>query len=226
MCKLVAKNRLAAGTGLQCLSAFGFFYKGKRSIKRVLTSLGLLTPRSIWAFYGDYFIFILFWWPLSLQFIAAHNKVRFMFEIYSIVDYVTIPPAFLAVALNRHWTGEVLWLIDWLIDCLLDWLLDWLLDCLIDWSTDCSTDWSIDWMNGWLIIFLLRQRPNGSFFFFLLGLRFLRALYVLSIPDILQFCNVLRTSSNIRLAQLLSFLTSVILVSAGFFHLVRMWYCW
>ncbi|OQV21024.1 Calcium-activated potassium channel slowpoke [Hypsibius exemplaris] len=90
-----------------------------------------------------------------IRFIAAHNKVRFMFEIYSIVDYLTIPPAFLVVVLDHHWTG----------------------------------------------------------------LRFLRALYVLSIPDILQFCNVLRTSTSIRLAQLLSFLTSVILVSAGFFHL-------
>ncbi|GAU91314.1 hypothetical protein RvY_03591 [Ramazzottius varieornatus] len=90
-----------------------------------------------------------------IRFVAANNKLKFMFSIYAIVDYFTVPPAFLVAFLDHHWTG----------------------------------------------------------------LRFLRALYMLSIPDILQFSNILRTTSKIRLVQLVTLLSCVILVGAGFFHL-------
>lgn len=58
--------------------------------------------------------------------------------------------------------------------------------------------------------------------FRLLGLRFLRALRLMSVPDILQYLNVLKTSSSIRLAQLVSIFISVWLTAAGIIHLV----CW
>jgi len=51
-------------------------------------------------------------------------------------------------------------------------------------------------------------------------LRFLRALRLMSFPDILQYLNVLKTSSSIRLAQLVSIVVSVWLTAAGLIHLV------
>lgn len=42
----------------------------------------------------------------------------------------------------------------------------------------------------------------------------------MSFPDILQYLNVLKTSSSIRLAQLISILVSVWLTAAGLIHLV------
>ena len=54
-----------------------------------------------------------------------------------------------------------------------------------------------------------------------LGLRFLRALRLMSVPDILQYLNILKTSSSIRLAQLVSIFISVWLTAAGIIHLVR-----
>lgn len=54
----------------------------------------------------------------------------------------------------------------------------------------------------------------------LLGLRFLRALRLMTVPDILQYLNVLKTSSSIRLAQLVSIFISVWLTAAGIIHLV------
>lgn len=56
--------------------------------------------------------------------------------------------------------------------------------------------------------------------FFFIGLRFLRALRLMSFPDILQYLNVLKTSSSIRLAQLVSIVVSVWLTAAGLIHLV------
>lgn len=54
----------------------------------------------------------------------------------------------------------------------------------------------------------------------MVGLRFLRSLRLMSFPDILQYLNVLKTSSSIRLAQLISILVSVWLTAAGLIHLV------
>lgn len=56
---------------------------------------------------------------------------------------------------------------------------------------------------------------------FLSGLRFLRALRLMSFPDILQYLNVLKTSSSIRLAQLVSIVVSVWLTAAGLIHLLE-----
>ncbi|CAD5125529.1 DgyrCDS13736 [Dimorphilus gyrociliatus] len=54
-----------------------------------------------------------------------------------------------------------------------------------------------------------------------LGFRFLRALRLISFPDILQYLSLLRTSNKIRLAQLLSMFFGVWLAAAGFVHLVE-----
>jgi potassium large conductance calcium-activated channel subfamily M alpha protein 1 len=53
-----------------------------------------------------------------------------------------------------------------------------------------------------------------------IGLRFLRALRLMSFPDILQYLNVLKTSTSIRLSQLVSIVVSVWLTAAGLIHLV------
>lgn len=65
---------------------------------------------------------------------AANDKLHFMFEIGSFVDYFTIPPMFVSIFLDRTW----------------------------------------------------------------IGLRFLRVLRLMSIPDILQYLNVLKLSTSIR----------------------------
>jgi len=81
-----------------------------------------------------------------------------MLEMYSFVDYFTIPPSFVSIYLDRTW----------------------------------------------------------------IGLRFLRALRLMTVPDILQYLNILKTSSSIRLAQLVSIFISVWLTAAGIIHLVRL----
>lgn len=92
-----------------------------------------------------------------IRFIAASDKLWFMLELYSFVDYFTIPPSFVSIYLDRTW----------------------------------------------------------------IGLRFLRALRLMSVPDILQYLNVLKTSSSIRLAQLVSIVISVWLTAAGIIHLLE-----
>ena len=86
-----------------------------------------------------------------LRFVAAADKVWFWLEMYSLIDYFTIPPSFVSIYLDRSW----------------------------------------------------------------IGLRFLRALRLMSVPDILQYLNVLKTSSSIRLAQLVCVFISTLLTSAG-----------
>ena len=83
-----------------------------------------------------------------------------MLELYSFVDYFTIPPSFVSIYLDRTW----------------------------------------------------------------IGLRFLRAMRLMSVPDILQYLNILKTTTSIRLAQLLSLFISVWLTGAGVVHLVGK--CW
>ncbi|KAK6018774.1 hypothetical protein OSTOST_15617, partial [Ostertagia ostertagi] len=89
------------------------------------------------------------------QFIAASDKVWFLLELYSFIDYCTIPPSFVAIYLQRNW----------------------------------------------------------------LGFRFLRALRLMTVPDILQYLNILKTSSSIRLTQLVTIFVSVCLTGAGGVHL-------
>jgi len=40
------------------------------------------------------------------QFIAASEKLSFLIELFSLVDYFTIPPSFVAIYLNRNWLGQ------------------------------------------------------------------------------------------------------------------------
>jgi len=40
-----------------------------------------------------------------VQFLAAPDKLSFLFEIFSLVDYFTIPPSLVAIYLNRNWLG-------------------------------------------------------------------------------------------------------------------------
>ena len=42
------------------------------------------------------------------QFIAASEKLSFLVELFSLVDYFTIPPSFVAIYLNRNWLGQLL----------------------------------------------------------------------------------------------------------------------
>ncbi|XP_067937566.1 calcium-activated potassium channel slowpoke-like isoform X2 [Watersipora subatra] len=90
-----------------------------------------------------------------LRFVAAQDKIPFLFEMYSIVDYFTVSPSFASIYFERRW----------------------------------------------------------------LGLRFLRALRLLNLPDILQYLNVLRTNSHIKIARLLSRVLAFWLTSAGLVHL-------
>merc|ERR1719464_2570149 len=92
-----------------------------------------------------------------IRFIAASDKFWFMLELYSFVDYFTIPPSFVSIYLDRTW----------------------------------------------------------------IGLRFLRALRLMTVPDILQYLNILKTSTSIRLAQLISICVSVWLTAAGIIHLLE-----
>lgn len=92
-----------------------------------------------------------------IRFVAANDKLHFMFEIGSFVDYFTIPPMFVSIYMDRTW----------------------------------------------------------------IGLRFLRVLRLMSIPDILQYLNVLQLSTSIRLTQLIAMFISVWLCSAGIVHLLE-----
>ena len=40
-----------------------------------------------------------------IRFIAASDKFWFMLELYSFVDYFTIPPSFVSIYLDRTWIG-------------------------------------------------------------------------------------------------------------------------
>ena len=56
---------------------------------------------------------------------------------------------------------------------------------------------------------------------YLSGLRFLRLLYLLQLPEVLQMMHILKSSSRIRLVQIVSIFISVWFASSGFVHLVR-----
>lgn len=121
------------------------------------------------------------------QFIAASDKLWFMLEMYSFVDYFTIPPSFVSIYLDRTWIGK----------------------CFLN-----AKSFPI-WHVSNIYIYLLSSY---------LGLRFLRALRLMTVPDILQYLNILKTSSSIRLAQLVSIFISVWLTAAGIIHLVNIFF--
>ena len=55
-----------------------------------------------------------------------------------------------------------------------------------------------------------------------IGFRFMRAVRLMTIPDILTYLSILKTSSSIRLAQLVSQFISLWLTASGVIHLVRL----
>lgn len=92
-----------------------------------------------------------------LQFIAAHDKMMFWLDLFSIIDFFTIPPCFVTLLINRSW----------------------------------------------------------------IGLRFLRVLRIMSFPDVLQFLNLLKSTTSTRLCQLIFTFMSVWLTGAGFIYLLE-----
>ncbi|XP_052820332.1 calcium-activated potassium channel slowpoke-like isoform X3 [Mya arenaria] len=92
-----------------------------------------------------------------IRFVAANDKLWFWVDKFSVVDYFTIPPSFVAIYLDHQW----------------------------------------------------------------LGLRFLRALRLMSIPDILTYLNILNSNTVIRLSYLVSVFLSLWLSSGGFLHLLE-----
>lgn len=79
------------------------------------------------------------------------------------------------------------------------------------------------WIGKIRSIQLTKKRQNDELCLWAglcIGLRFLRALRLMTVPDILQYLNILKTSSSIRLAQLVSIFISVWLTAAGIIHLV------
>jgi hypothetical protein len=54
-------------------------------------------------------------------------------------------------------------------------------------------------------------------------MRFLRALRLITFPDILQYLSILRSHFSIRLTQIALTIFAVWLASAGFIHLVSVW---
>ncbi|ETN82219.1 Calcium-activated BK potassium channel alpha subunit [Necator americanus] len=50
---------------------------------------------------------MIFFIEIDENFIAASDKVWFLLELYSFIDYCTIPPSFVAIYLRRNWLGEL-----------------------------------------------------------------------------------------------------------------------
>eukprot|EP00794_Sanderia_malayensis_P012086 gene12086-13331_t len=93
------------------------------------------------------------------QFLAANDKLVFwVLDLMTYVDLLTIPPVFVALAINRNW----------------------------------------------------------------IGLRFLRALELIKLAEILQFLNVLSSGSSVEMARIFGNFFALWLSSAGFVHLVTM----
>ena len=40
-----------------------------------------------------------------MRFIAANDKLVFMFQLYTMIDFFTIPPSFVSLILGRVWIG-------------------------------------------------------------------------------------------------------------------------
>ena len=53
----------------------------------------------------DFFLNMLFMAYFFMRFIAANDKLVFMFQLYTFVDFFTIPPSFVSLILGRVWIG-------------------------------------------------------------------------------------------------------------------------
>ena len=56
-------------------------------------------------FQFDFLLNILFMAYFFMRFIAANDKLVFMFQLYTMVDFFTIPPSFVSLILGRVWIG-------------------------------------------------------------------------------------------------------------------------
>ncbi|XP_078421343.1 calcium-activated potassium channel subunit alpha-1-like [Cetorhinus maximus] len=99
----------------------------------------------------------LFLFYFGLRFIAAEDKLRFWYELSSVVDFFTIPPVILALYFHK--------------------------DCI--------------------------------------GLRFMRSLRLLQLPEILQYLRILKRNTKIKLASLLSVFLGTWFTAAGFIHTIE-----
>ena len=54
----------------------------------------------------EHFVMIYMVSVLSFQFVAANDKLWFWVNIFSWVDYFTIPPSFVAIYLDHNWLGK------------------------------------------------------------------------------------------------------------------------
>ncbi|PAA75156.1 hypothetical protein BOX15_Mlig030539g2, partial [Macrostomum lignano] len=97
-------------------------------------------------------VFLLFF---CIRFLAAQDKFWFWLELYSVVDYCTVPPAFVSLCLSQSW----------------------------------------------------------------LGLRFMRSLRVMTLPDVLQSVSAVKSGAIIRSLQMITIFLSVWLIGAGVTHL-------
>eukprot|EP00795_Rhopilema_esculentum_P008790 gene8790-14821_t len=110
----------------------------------------------LWRFEICLNVFFIF--HFAIRFLSANDKVVFwVLDMTSYVDYLTIPPVFVALATNRNW----------------------------------------------------------------IGLRFLRALELIKLAEILQFLNVLNTGSSVEMARIFGNFFALWLSSAGFVHLLE-----
>lgn len=105
----------------------------------------------------DFLFNVIFLCYFLIRFIVSDDRLLFWFELYSLVDIFTIPPAFLSLYLGRNW----------------------------------------------------------------LGLRFVRCLSILSLTDVLQYLNIIKSSTAIRLSYLVTFFAGFVISAAGFIHLVE-----
>ncbi|VDN18917.1 unnamed protein product [Dibothriocephalus latus] len=127
------------------------YEKGRRSLEICLPFMENTVQKI------DLTLNICFFMHFIARLIITDNYLLFWFELFSIVDILTIPPAFLALFLGRSW----------------------------------------------------------------LGLRFSRCLTVLALKDVLQYVNILRSSTAIRLCQLVTFFAGLVLSASGFVHLLE-----
>ena len=114
---------------------------------------------------GDFYLYF--------QFIAASDKLWFMLELYSFVDYFTIPPSFVSIYLDRRGLEQF--------------------------DIRQNYFFPFDQLSANLYKFLILL-SNKTFLLqrTWIGLRFLRALRLMTFPDILQYLNILKTSTSIR----------------------------
>ncbi len=80
-------------------------FRNEKSSKVIFFELFFLTYCNVQLFQFDVFLNVLFMAYFFMRFIAANDKLVFMFQLYTLVDFFTIPPSFVSVILGRVWIG-------------------------------------------------------------------------------------------------------------------------